>query len=108
MTSGRQFEQLSYVPLSSVAIEGELKGLGCATTRCAPSCSSPVCPTQLDKIKNLHLEVRPGILIIPRLHELLSPCMLGAGLATISSVKFFGEISRRTISSTFRTVSSVL
>ena len=45
MTSGRQFEQLSYVPLSSVAIEGEFKGLGCATTRYAPSCSSHVCPT---------------------------------------------------------------
>ena len=64
MTSGRQFEQLSYVPLSSVAIEGESKGLGCATTRCAPSCSSPVCPTRLDEIKNLHHYFRFGGVIV--------------------------------------------
>ena len=43
-TSGRQFEQLSYVPLGSVAIKGESKGLGCATTRCAPLVQVPSVP----------------------------------------------------------------
>ena len=68
----------------------------------------PLRPTRLDKIKNLHLEVRPGFVILPRLHELLGPCIIGVGLDTLSPAQLFGETSRRDLSSTIRIVSSVV
>ena len=51
-TSGRQFEHLSYVPLSSVAIEGESKGLGFTATRCAPLVQVPASPTITDEYQS--------------------------------------------------------